>query len=404
MIGNSCALENSSATLRVLALSSNQLQGAIPISVGNLPPSLQYLSLGGNKLSGTVPPSIGNLSGLIKLTLDENSLIGRIDGWIGSLKNLNYLKLTVNNLSGPIPPIIGNLADLVELYLDNNKFDNTIPQNLGNLQGLQKLSLSYNNLQGNIPPEVGNLKQLTKLHLSSNKLTGEIPDTLGQCLLLTDIRMDQNLLTGSIPASFGKLVSLIVLNLSHNSLSGTIPINLGDLPLLDELDISYNHLLWKIPSNGVFKTANAVSLEENWGLCGGVGTLHLPSCTTGSRKISRQYYLVTVLIPVFGFMSLLLLICFLLLEKKVPRRKYSEWTSFSEYFLKLSYNDLAQATNNFSESNLVGSGSCGSVYRGTTKESKLEVAVKVFDLEMRGAERSFMAECEAFSIAIFFPS
>ncbi|CAN6232460.1 unnamed protein product [Urochloa humidicola] len=389
------ALENCSA-LAVLALSNNQLQGVIPNSVGNLPSSLQYLLLGGNKLSGTIPPSLGKLSGLVKLTLDSNSLTGSIDGWIGNLQNLRYLNLRENNLSGPIPPIIGNLKGLAELYLDNNKFDSHIPQNIGNLQGLGKLDLSYNNLQSSIPPEVGNLKLLIELHLSSNVLTGEIPDTLCQCVSLADIRLDQNLLTGSIPASFGNLSSLNVLNLSHNSLSGTIPRNLGDLAVLDELDLSYNRFHGQIPTNGVFKNSAGVSLEGNWGLCGGVDDLRLPSCPTGgSRKVSRQYYLIRVLIPVFGFMSLLLLIYFLILEKKVPRRKYSESTSFGDYFLKVSYNDLAQATNNFSESNLVGRGSYGSVYRGTIKESKIDVAVKVFNLDMQGAERSFMAECEA---------
>jgi len=106
--------------------------------------------------------------------------------------------------------------------------------------------------------------------------------------------------------------------------------------------------------------------------------------------------LIKILIPVFGFMSLLVLICFLLLEKKSPRRKNLESTSLGGYdFLRVSYYDLAQATNSFSESNLVGKGSYGTVYRGTIKESKFQVAVKVFNLEMRGAERSFMAECEA---------
>ncbi|KAL5654638.1 hypothetical protein ACJX0J_007929, partial [Zea mays] len=51
----------------------------------------------------------------------------------------------------------------------------------------------------------------------------------------------------------------------------------------------------------------------------------------------------------------------------------------------------------FSESNLVGRGSYGSVYRCRLKGHGMEeeMAVKVFDLEMPGAERSFLAECEA---------
>ncbi|CAN6238650.1 unnamed protein product [Urochloa humidicola] len=388
------ALGNCSA-LQKLQLAGNQLQGLIPISVGNLPASLEHLILGGNNLSGVVPPSIGNLSALIELSLDQGSLTGNIGHWIANLNRLQGLYLSNNSFSGPIPASIGTLTNLSELFLGNNDFDSPIPQSLWDLRALQKLSVSYNNLQGNISPEIGNLKQLRNLDLSSNKLSGEIPDTLGQCTDLTDVQMNQNLLAGSIPASFGKLESLSLLNLSHNTLSGTIPTSLGDLLQLRELDLSYNHLQGQIPINGIFKNATAVSLEKNWGLCGEVGDLGVPSCPSISRKISRQYYLVRILIPIFGFMSLLLLIYFLILEKKMPRRKNLELASFGEYFLKVSYNDLAQATKNFAESNLIGRGSCGSVYKGTIKESKIEVAVKVFNLEMRGAERSFMAECEA---------
>jgi len=168
------------------------------------------------------------------------------------------------------------------------------------------------------------------------------------------------------------------------------------LDSLVKLDLSYNHLYGEIPRNGVFNSSTTVSLEGNPGLCGGGIDLHMPSCTASSKKARIEYYLIRVLIPVFGFMSLILLVYFLFLLKKMPRRRYLSSTSFGENFLKVSYNDLAQATSNFSESNLIGRGSYGSVYRGKLKEAnKMEVAVKVFDLEMSGAERSFLKECEA---------
>ncbi|KAL5668657.1 hypothetical protein ACJX0J_020878, partial [Zea mays] len=78
--------------------------------------------------------------------------------------------------------------------------------------------------------------------------------------------------------------------------------------------------------------------------------------------------------------------------KRTSRRAYRSELSYGEHFEKVTYNDLAQATRDFLESNLIGRGSYGSVYRGKLKESKMEVAVKVFDLEMRGAERSFLLE------------
>ena len=380
--------------LTKLGLAGNQLQGVIPHSIGNLSQSLQYLIFGGNKLSGIVPPSIGNLSGLTQLTLDTNSLTGDIGQWIGNLKNLQSLYLSNNKFTGPIPTSISNISGLLYLYLRNNSFEASIPRSLGKLGGLLYLDLSHNNLQGSIPLEIGNLMKLVDISLSSNKLTGEIPSTLERCQSLARIRMDQNLLTGSIPAFLGNITSLSMLNLSNNNFSGNIPRTLGDLPLLVELDLSHNHLQGEIPTNGIFKNATAVSLEDNWGLCGGVIDPHTPSCPSASQKFSRQYYLVRILIPIFGFMSLVLLVYVLFLVKKVPRRDHLQ-SSFGEYFLKVSYNDLAQATKKFSESSLIGRGSYGSVYKGRLKEQKVEVAVKVFNLEMRGAERSFIAECEA---------
>lgn len=68
--------------------------------------------------------------------------------------------------------------------------------------------------------------------------------------------------------------------------------------------------------------------------------------------------------------------------------------SFGKKFPRVSYNDLAQATMNFSEFNLIGSGSYGSVYRGKLCQAKPQVAIKVFDLETRFADKSFISECE----------
>lgn len=385
------ALTNCSL-LSILSIAKNQLHATIPNSVGNFSTNLQKLILGGNKLSGIVPPSIGNLQSLIQLTLEMNNFSGRIDAWIGKLTNLQGVSLEGNNFNGPIPSSVGNLTLLTQLFLGRNEFEGPIPSSLRNLQQLGELDLSHNNLVGNITLEGSSLTLLTSLNLSSNKFTGEIPDSLGKCQNIQYIRMEQNSITGNIPISFGDLKNLISLNLSHNLLSGAIPAALNGLPLI-ELDLSYNHLQGPIPRSGIFENATAVSLEGNWGLCGGPMDLRMPSCK--ARKSGRQYYLIKILIPIFGFMSLLLLVYFLFVEKRMTRRKYLSMPFSGENFLKVTYNDLAQATMNFSETNLIGRGSYGLVYKGKLKETKMEVAVKVFNLEMGGAEKSFLAECEA---------
>lgn len=258
---------------------------------------------------------------------------------------------------------------------------------------LQLLDLCHNNFHGSIPIQFGNLG-LTSLNLSSNKFSGEIPETLGNLEQLTDFQMDQNILTGNIPCTFSNLHSLSLLNLSHNNLSGPMPTCLSGLNL-SKLDLSYNNFQGKIPITGVFDNSTIVSLDGNPGLCGGAMDFHIPPCHVASRRVGKANLLIKILIPIFGFMSLVLLVYFLLLEKRTSRRAYRSEQSYGEHFEKVTYNDLAQATHDFSESNLIGRGSYGSVYRGRLKESKMEVAVKVFDLEMRGAERSFLLECEA---------
>ena len=207
--------------------------------------------------------------------------------------------------------------------------------------------------------------------------------------------MDQNHLTGNIPASFKGLLSLKTLNLSHNNLSGTIPTILKDLSLLNKLDLSYNHLQGEIPISGVFANAIAVSHNGNWGLCRGAMDLHMPACPAVSRVIEWKHYLTILLILTFGFMSLGMSIYVIFIGKKAPRRPYLLLLSFGKKFPRVSYKDLAQGTENFSELNLVGRGSYGSVYKGKLTQAKIEVVIMIFDLETRFAATSFISECES---------
>lgn len=295
---------------------------------------------------------------------------------------------------GAIPPSLSNLTQLTTMSFAENKFTGFIPPGLGNLKHITSLNLSYNNFQGSIPVKFGNLKQLISLHVSSNKLSGVIPETLGQCQQLTTIQMDQNILTGNIPTTFSNLNSLSTLNISHNNLSGPMAACLNDLELLTKLDLSYNNFEGEIPRNGVFDNASVVSLDGNPRLCGGATDFHVPSCHLDSRSVGLANNLVEILIPIFGFMSLLVLIYIIIYGNKTSRRPYLLLLSFGKRFPKVSYKDLAQATENFSKSNLIGSGSYGSVYKGKLTQAKIEVAIKVFDLEMRCAEKSFISECE----------
>lgn len=59
----------------------------------------------------------------------------------------------------------------------------------------------------------------------------------------------------------------------------------------------------------------------------------------------------------------------------------------------ISYDELCRMTNIFDQTNLIGAGSFGSVYKAILHDGT-PVAIKVFDLNKMGAPKSWVAECE----------
>ncbi|KAL6657409.1 hypothetical protein ACP70R_005189 [Stipagrostis hirtigluma subsp. patula] len=69
------------------------------------------------------------------------------------------------------------------------------------------------------------------------------------------------------------------------------------------------------------------------------------------------------------------------------------------WFPSKKYDELFKATDGFSAANFIGRGRYGSVYKGTLclRNTRIEVAVKFFDLQQSGSSKSFLVECEALS-------
>ncbi|RVW79668.1 putative LRR receptor-like serine/threonine-protein kinase [Vitis vinifera] len=360
-----------SEQLQTLILHGNQLTGSIPREIGSLT-NLNLLALSNNNLSGAIPSTIKGMKSLQRLYLDRNQLEESIPNEMCLLRNLGEMSLGNNKLSGSIPSCIENVSYLQILLLDSNLLSSSIPSNLWSLENLWSLDLSFNSLGGSLHANMRSMKMLQTMDLSWNRISGNIPTILGAFESLSSLNLSGNLFWGSIPESLGELITLDYMDLSHNNLSGSIPKLLVALSHLRHLNLSFNKLSGEIPRDGCFENFTAASFLENQALCG-QPIFHVPPCQ----------------LPILVALVLLMI---KYRQSKVETLNTVDVAPAVEHRM-ISYQELRHATNDFSEANILGVGSFGSVFKGLLSEGTL-VAVKVLNLQLEGAFKSFDAECK----------
>ncbi|KAK6159479.1 hypothetical protein DH2020_006793 [Rehmannia glutinosa] len=219
--------------LQVLDLRSCSINGAIPITLGNLS-SLVELYLSSNNLTGVLPPSLSQLVGLSVLDLSGNSLTGSIPGTFAALGNLTVLDMSLNFFSGVLPPEIGTLSRLQFLNLSRNSLSSSIPAQVGDLSSLVDLDLGFNSLSGSVPLDLRGLRNLRRIIIGSNFLTGQLPGNL-----------------------FPPLSQLQFVVFSHNGFVGEFPDVLWSMPTLQFLDASVNNFTGILPNVSLIVNASA---------------------------------------------------------------------------------------------------------------------------------------------------
>ncbi|CAN0897697.1 Probable LRR receptor-like serine/threonine-protein kinase At3g47570 [Linum grandiflorum] len=410
-------------SLEYLGIQENNFGGSLPAYIGNLSSSLKELSFNGNEISGNIPIGIQYLVNLERLWGYNNNLSGTIPSSIGHLKSLKQMHVFNNGISGYIPFSIGNLTELIGFGIGANNIHGEIPASIQNCQKLLRLDLYSNNLSGIIPPQVWNLTSLSiKLDLYDNRFTGVIPAEVGKLKSLGILILSHNMLSGSIPSSLGSCISLETLSLQNNFLEGVVPSSLSSLRGLQELDLSannlsgqipeffelmnisrflnlsYNNFEGKVPEQGVFKNSSIISVIGNSKLCGGIVVLKLPPCNFTRHSNNALSLKWKIVISTISSLVLLTSVGSCLFIWLIRNRGIQDAISMDdEKWLQLSYQSLFKATNGFSLANQIGVGSFGSVYKGVLDEIHevgTDIAVKVFNLQRRGAYKSFMVECE----------
>ncbi|KAF1001891.1 hypothetical protein AG4045_029846 [Apium graveolens] len=402
--------------LNLLSISLNQFNGVIPKSIGNLSTFLTRFEAFGCKLKGEIPSEIGSLSGLeailfdsneltgqipptlqrlnnlARLYLEHNKLQGSIPNEICRLKNLGDLYLSDNRLNGSIPVCLGDLESLQRLYLDSNQLNSTIPSSLWSLTDLIGLNLSSNMISGSIPMEIQNLKQITEIGLSWNKLFGYLPSTIGGAQMLIYLSVSHNELQGPLPQTLGNLINLEFLDLSSNRFSGIIPKSLEALRYLEYFNVSFNSLQGKIPTGGLFSNFTMQSYIENDGLCG-IPSMQVCKSTAPRHSWSKYVRILKYIVPSIAITTLALVLMFVMITRRRRNIRSISQVDISRSALeRFTYAEIVKATNSFSESNLIGEGGMGVVYKGVLPNG-VNIAVKVFNLHSDAAYKSFNVEC-----------
>ncbi|RWR77530.1 Protein kinase domain-containing protein [Cinnamomum micranthum f. kanehirae] len=433
--------------LENLILDNNGLTGTIPTGLRNCS-SLNWISLSSNRLSGEIPAWIGELGNLAILKLGNNSFSGGIPAELGDCRSLIWLDLNSNQLNGTIPLSLAGQSGKIAIglvtgkryvYLKND--GSTDCRGAGNLlefAGIRpdqlnrvptRRSCNFTRIyMGNTQYTFNNNGSMIFLDLSYNRLGGTIPKEIGNMYYLSILNLGHNSLSGEIPGQLGGLKSVGVLDLSHNSLEGPIPNSFSFLSMLSEIDLSNNRLNGSIPDLGQLATFPAYRYLNNSGLCG----FPLPKCGGDSesnpaslqhQKSHRRQASLAGSVAMGLLFSLFCIFGLIIVAVESKKRKKNKdssspdvgitnfhWnlsgarealsihlstfeTNFEKPLKKITLGDLVEATNEFHNDNLIGSGGFGDVYKAELKDGSVVAIKKLIHISGQG-DREFTAEME----------
>ena len=211
--------------------------------------SLLHLDLFGNIFNSSIPNWLYSFSCLEFLNLNSNNLQGTISSSVGNLTFAIKIDLSINELGGKILRSLGNLCNLREIKLEYNKWSQDISKILESLSGcasngLEILDLTKAQLFGHLSSErIGQFKNLVELSLRGTSISGPIPKSIGNLSSLKFLDLAKNQLNGTLPHNFGQLSKLESLNIDFNMLEGVVSkLHFVNLTRLTKLLASQNRL------------------------------------------------------------------------------------------------------------------------------------------------------------------
>ncbi|KAJ4705593.1 putative Receptor protein kinase CLAVATA1 [Melia azedarach] len=190
-------------------------------------------------------------SSVIYLELHELELNGQLGGKLYDLHNLKHLDVSSNNIVGKIPD--GLPPNATHINMAFNKLSENIPHSLPTLKHLRHLNLSHNLLSGPVGNVFTGLQNLKELDLSYNGFTGDLPSSFGSLKNLTGLFLQNNNFTGSV--IYLADLPLISLNIEDNQFSGVIPKQFQSIPNLwfwdNKFHVDANSPPWSFPMDSL---------------------------------------------------------------------------------------------------------------------------------------------------------
>uniref|UniRef100_A0A1J3K1V3 non-specific serine/threonine protein kinase n=2 Tax=Noccaea caerulescens TaxID=107243 RepID=A0A1J3K1V3_NOCCA len=164
-------------TLTVLRLDRNGFSGDIPSSLNNLT-NLNELYLANNRFTGSLP-NLTSLTGLYTIDVSNNTLDSSpIPSWISSLSSLATIRMEGIQLVGPIPTFLFSPSQLQTVILKRNRINETLDFGTSYSNQLEFVDLQYNEITAYKP--LTNNKRIQVI-LADNLVCQELGNTPSYC-------------------------------------------------------------------------------------------------------------------------------------------------------------------------------------------------------------------------------
>ncbi|CAL5427128.1 unnamed protein product [Camellia sinensis] len=453
LVGTLPDIFESFPNLQSIRLSYNNLTGPLPNSFAKS--GIQHLWLNNQALglSGKIDV-LGSMSELTQVWLHQNQFSGPIPD-LSKCTSLFDLSLRNNQLTGPVSPSLTTLPNLANVSLQNNKLQGPSPS----FPKAVHVSLgTTNNFCSSSPgpcdPQVTTLLEiagalgypmaLAESWSGNNPCDGWKSVSCDSKGSVTVLNFGKQGWVGTISPSIANLTVLTTLLLNDNNLTGTIPPSLANLAQLKLLDISNNNVSGQLPEFGsgvTLKTSGNpfigvdVPLEDgsssSSGSLGGTATAMPNNSSLSPWVILAIIFAAVFVIAAFAFVTYKYIMkkrsgkYKLFIKGSVKgTRKYIKgaddagngYGGFGSELPSQSCGDnsdiqvydggsvaipmevLREATDNFSEDNILGQGGFGIVYKGQLHNGT-QIAVKRMEVTVASSQgvSEFQAEIAVLS-------